>query len=172
MKVNTFHSSIYPINPVSRQKIYLPLGMEAIFLYIISVMLAIIPIMKIKGNVLEEYIWHAGYYFIQISSYFTSTEEMNRTNIIRWKSKWYFFLPLSLSFLKGFMTPGFWYYFLSELETICCHVFFSDFCSSYVVKGNELVRLISTALKLSSRWCLQIWGFENYLLLPWFFTYS
>lgn len=54
-------------------------GMEIIFLYIICVVLAIIPIMKIKGNMLEENIWHAGYCFIEIPSYFTSVEEVNRT---------------------------------------------------------------------------------------------
>lgn len=53
--------------------------MEVIFLCIIGVVLAIFPIMKIKGNMLEENIWHAEYYFIEISSYFTSAEEVNRT---------------------------------------------------------------------------------------------
>lgn len=47
-------------------------GMEVIFLYIISALLAIIPLMKIKENMVEENIWHAWYYFIQILSYFTS----------------------------------------------------------------------------------------------------
>lgn len=74
--------------------------MEVIFLYIISVVLAIVPIMKIKGNMLEEYIWYAEYYFIQISSYFTSAEEMNRTVLYNEKANDTFFCFCHCHFLK------------------------------------------------------------------------
>lgn len=86
--VNLFHFSVHPINCISRQKIYPPLGNDfwyrSNFSLYILVMFATFTVTKIKEKMLEVYILHVRYCFIQIS-YFRLVEKINR--MILWDEK-------------------------------------------------------------------------------------